>query len=117
MRSIPEAPLRALALLLLTACGSATPTVDLPPQWDAMEAAIGSGEVKSVDENELQVTYTKAPNDLYETWAKAARAGGWTVGEPNGLPGLISAELKKGDERLEILVSTRGSRGDVLVTK
>ena len=109
--------MRALILLLLTACGSAAPSVDLPPEWDAMEIAVGTGVVKSVDANELQVSYEPAPKDLYETWASAARAGGYTVGDPTGLPGLISADLTKGEEKLEILVSTRGSRGDVLVTR
>jgi hypothetical protein len=109
--------LRHIALLVLTACGSPAPTVDLPPEWDALESAVGNGKVESATPDELHVSYESAPSDLADTWKAAIEAGGWTIGEPTGFPGLMSWDLTKGDQKLDLMISGRGSKADVLLTK
>ncbi|MBW1877367.1 MAG: hypothetical protein JRI25_05940 [Deltaproteobacteria bacterium] len=106
------------ALLLGTACKSEPPTPALPAPWTELAAPVGSGVVESTTPEEIHIRYDGEDRmKLFGAYHDALEKDGWVAGEPLGIPGLTTVAFTRGDESIDLTVSGRGSRADVLITK
>lgn len=106
-----------LAALFAVACKADVPAVELPAPWQALSPAVEVGVVETTAPDELHVRYDDAERAaVMSRWAKVLEKDGWKGGDPIGLPGIVTARFVRGTETLDLTVSSRGTRVDVLVT-
>jgi len=107
-----------LALLLGTACKSEPPAPPLPAPWTELAVPVGSGTVETAAADELHIRYDGGDRKkLLAAYRDALVKDGWDAGEPLGIPGLTIITFTKGAESIDVTVSGKGSRADVLITK
>jgi len=106
-----------IALLLGPGCKNEPPAVPLPAPWDDLVLPVGSGVVEA-GPDELHIGYEGQDRFvLLEAYQDALVKDGWTAGEPLGMPGLTTVKFTRGDATLDLIVSGRGRRADVLITR
>ncbi|MBN2798942.1 MAG: hypothetical protein JXX28_07320 [Deltaproteobacteria bacterium] len=108
--------MRALFLLLLACSTPQSTGPALPTPWTDLPAPALDAQVRPEESGDLHLVYQGASRDqLVEVWSAALRAGGWDVSAPRkaGPMTLLNASL--GDRHLELLVSGKGAKLDVLI--